>query len=84
MSLTVIFFASMFYIVSKSFQQLNVVHKKYLWVIPTSLVLAHTESRIWIYVTENPGDVNVISTLIGLGAGIGCCIAMWLHKRYLK
>lgn len=74
------FAASFIFVGLKALQQLNVVHKAYRWVYPCSFGMAACE--IWLVgymVSMGPGLFAVAS--IGLGAGTGATLAMYLHRR---
>lgn len=73
-------FASAYiFVLLKSFQQLNVSSGKYLWILPTSLLMAVCE----VYVTWQAASRGWgwICLPIGFGAGLGAMTGMWLHAR---
>lgn len=76
------FGASFGFIALKAFQQLNVVHNAYLWVIPTSMLMASAE----VYVVWNMAHYGMgwVVFWIGLGSGLGAVFSMWLHKRMVQ
>lgn len=76
------FFSSMFFVGMKSVQQLNVYHKKYWWIVPTSLAMATCEVYVVASVARNGWGTIVLA--VGLGAGIGAVIATWLHDYLMK
>lgn len=64
----------------KAFQQLNVILGRYWAIVPTSMAMAFTE----IYVIANVVRVGYSLSLVlavGLGAGLGCIMAMLINKR---
>lgn len=72
------FLISLGYIYLKAWQQINVIHKRYTWVVPVSFMLALCEvatiglvvhTSFWLFIP------------IGLGGGIGCLLAMKRHHR---
>jgi hypothetical protein len=71
------FAASFIFIFLKAFQQLNVVHRQYLLVIPTSMMMATCEVAVIALVARNGWGWIVIFT--GLGGGLGCIAAMFFH-----
>ena len=74
------FAASFIFVGLKALQQLNVVHKAYRWIYPTSMCMAACELYLVTYmVSMGPGLYAVAS--IGLGAGSGATLAMYLHGR---
>lgn len=81
MSLTIIalaFLASFIYIFTKAFQQLNVVNKRYLAVMPTSMVMALCEVTIVASVVK---ESWLIFIPIGISGGLGCLLAMYLDDK---
>ena len=76
-----VFIAAFILVACKSAQQLNVVHYKYWWVLPTSYVFAAGEIFIVLQVVSGGWDIWF---WMGSGAGLGAISAMWVHKRMLK
>ena len=76
-----VFIAAFILVATKSFQQLNVVNYKYLWVMPTSFVFAAGEIFIVLQIVRGSWD---IWPYMGAGAGLGAVTAMYLHKRLIK
>lgn len=77
MSFVIAFFINVVYIALKAFQQLNVMHHKYLWVMPISLSMAACEVITTKLIVANGGFVFIP---IGIGGGLGCMASMYLHK----
>lgn len=73
------FGASFVFIFLKAFQQLNVVHKQYLWVLPTSLFMAVCE--VYVIVATAKNGWGWIVLVIGLGSGLGAISSMYVHER---
>lgn len=71
------FAASFAFIFLKAFQQLNVVHRQYLLVIPTSMAMSACEVAVISLVVRQGWGWLVLFT--GFGAGLGCVAAMFLH-----
>lgn len=71
------FAASFAFIFLKAFQQLNVVHRQYLLVLPTSMAMSACEVAVIALVVKQGWGWLVLYT--GVGAGFGCVAAMWLH-----
>ena len=71
------FGASFAFIFLKAFQQLNVVHRQYLLVMPTSIAMAACEVAVIALVVREGWGWLVLFT--GVGAGFGCIAAMMLH-----
>lgn len=78
-----VFLTSALYIGLKSFQQLNVVHRQYRWIVPLSIMMAACEAIIVVAQTEQGVYLPTIMA-VGLGGGVGSCIGTWLHTRYLE
>lgn len=76
------FGTSFLYIFLKCYQQLNVVHKQYLWVLPTSMAMAACE--VYVISTAAKTGFGWLAIAIGLGAGLGCMASMWLHGKMTK
>lgn len=77
-----IFLVSFVYIFLKSFQQLNVVWKKYWWVLPISYCLAFSEALLWIQIVNQGIGWGVF--WMATGAGLGCMAGMYSHLRVEK
>ena len=66
----------------RSWQQLNVVHKKYWWILPTSMMMAVCEAMILLsYVHQGWGW---IVAAIGVGGGLGSICSTYLHDKLNK
>ena len=78
LSFGIAFFLNVTYIALKAFQQLNVMHNKYLWVFPISFSMALCEVLTTKLIVAN-GVLVFIP--IGLGGGLGCVFAMWMHAK---
>lgn len=80
LNLVLAFFASFFFVLLKALQQLNVVHHKVWWVMPTSMGMALTE----VFVIANVAHMGWgwIVVPVGLGGGLGCIAAMNLHRFF--
>lgn len=73
----------------KAFQQRNVTFMHYKWVMPTSMLMSCTEVVVIGYVAIQAVTVSSILLLwplvlaMGIGGGLGCLAAMYLHHRYI-
>lgn len=76
------FAASFLFVGLRSFQQINVIKRKYAWIIPTSYVMAAVEVILIQQMAHNSWGWIVF--FIGSGAGLGSVSATWLHERYLS
>jgi len=66
----------------KAFQQLNVAHKKYRYVMPTSLLMTCCDVYVITTTVQNGFGWQVLA--IGIGAGLGAMASMWVHTRLTK
>lgn len=83
MSYVFAFIASLVFIWAKAAQQLHVVGFEYRRVMPTSMVLAACEVFIMVNIirtADSLAGLVMLALSLGLGAGIGCIIAMRLHQ----
>lgn len=75
------FAAAFVFVFLKSWQQQNVVYQKYLWILPTSMAMAACEGYVvWQLATAFKA---VLVITIGLGSGLGCMAATYLHHRFV-
>jgi Na+/citrate or Na+/malate symporter len=72
--------AASFCLVSlRAFQQLNVIHSKWLWVPFGSVGLAFAEVAVVINVVS----IGYIAILfVAFGGVLGCWTSMYLHKKF--
>lgn len=78
----VAFFSSFLFVFLKAFQQLNVVHKQYLWVLPTSMLMAACE--VYIIATAARTGFGWLILFIGVGSGLGALASMYVHTKLTK
>jgi len=81
--LIAMFFACYLYVFTRAFQQRNVVHDNYGWIIPTSYAMATLDVFIIAYIAHSGWSLSLIA-VNGGGSGLGCLTAMLLHKRWVK
>lgn len=74
-----LFFTSLAFIALRAFQQLNVQHDRYLWVPPTTAMMALCEVASITTIIKTPSLVMAVP--MAFGGVIGCWFSMWLHKR---
>lgn len=76
------FMASFWFVFLKAFQQLNVVKYAYVWVVPTSAMMAVCE----VFVVSNYAKYGFgwMVACIGVGSGLGVICSMWIHRRFIK
>ena len=75
------FLANFCFIFLKAFQQQNVIHGNWWWVIPTSFGMALGE----VFVIDSIVDLGFgVTTVValGLGGGLGAVTAMYWHRRW--
>lgn len=75
--------ASFVFIFLRAFQQLNVVHNKYLAVMPTSFFMACCEVYIISAIAIKGWDPLLVLA-VSLGGGSGCMVSMFIHQRIFK
>ena len=72
------FLNSFCYVSARAFQQLNVQHDRYRWILPCSLLMGLMEvCGIWLVVKSE----FWVFIPLGLGGAAGCMVAMVIHKR---
>ena len=77
------FAASFTFVFLKASQQRHVVHNDWFHVLPTSLAMAFCEYYV-IALVVKMGYSLALVVAGGVGAGLGCMAAMWLHNKRLK
>ncbi len=75
------FLSSFFFVGLKSIQQLNVVYRKYWWIVPTSMLMAVCEVYVVASVAKYGWSWIVLA--VGSGSGLGSLTATWLHYKFL-
>ena len=82
-SCLVLFATTFIFVALKAFQQLNVIHKRYLLVLPLSFVMAATEVATISAISRTPNIEHVAYLVhpIGLGGGLGCMLSMAIDDR---
>lgn len=73
------FFVSAGYVFLKAYQQQNVTHRNFAWILPCSMGMAFLEVSGLLMILK--ADTIWIFIPIGIGATIGCCAAIYLHER---
>lgn len=77
-------FGAMFaYVFVRSFQQRNVIHDNYKWILPVSMCMATIDVFIIAYIAHKGFRLEIVIAN-GSGGGFGCLLAMYLHKRWVK
>ena len=75
------FAASFAFIFLRSWQQQNVTHQKYWWILPTSMLMAATEFMVIATIIKTGYGWAVLA--IGLGSGLGATLATYIHHNYV-
>ena len=81
MTFLILFTASFVFVAFKSFQQLNVVKKKYWWIVPVSLIMAFCGVLEIAMVSDLGLGMHTVLPL-GVGGGLGSITATHLHGKY--
>jgi hypothetical protein len=74
----------------KAFQQRNVAFNHYSWILPTSLALAASEVAVMALIAlsavraEDWMHMIPMVLAVGVGAGAGCLLSMYLHNKIFK
>lgn len=76
------FLASFMNIGLRSFQQLNVMHRKYAFILPVSMLMAVCEAIILLKVVHSGFGWVVLA--IGLGGGLGSITSTYLHTKLVS
>lgn len=79
---TLAFVSSFLFVALKAAQQLNVVHKQYMWVLPTSMLMATCE--VYVIAQAAVNGWGWIVLFIGAGSGLGAMVSMWLHGKLME
>lgn len=83
MAMLGVFCANFAFVFLKAFQQRNVAFDNFVWVMPTSMLMAAAEVFVVVSVVQRGFSVWPVLA-VGMGAGLGAISAMWIHRRYLK
>lgn len=69
----------------RAFQQKNVIHDRYISIIPTSYVFSLCDIAL-MYRGLQTWEVSVFMTVlcVGTGAWMGCIASMVMHKKIHK
>ena len=67
----------------KAFQQRNVAFDNYGAVMPTSFAMAFVELYVIGSVVKTGWQLGIVSA-VGLGGGLGCIAAMYLHHHIFR
>ena len=76
------FFCTLVYVFSRSFQQKNVQHSKYWFILPTSMVMGVLDVVLITKAAQRGLDWK-LCVAFGLGGGIGSIIAVFIHNHFI-
>lgn len=68
------------YVFLRAFQQLNVVHRNYYMVMPTSIFMSFGDVLLVMFIVKV--DSLWLGLTNGVAAGLGCMLAMWLSHVF--
>ena len=80
------FGASFIYVFFRAFQQLNVVHGNYTWVLPVSLAMAVCDLTLIVLVIDQEKKHKrslLLALPVGFGGALGAVSAMLAHGLLL-
>lgn len=75
-------FATFLYVFLRAFQQLNVVHKHYWRILPTSIGMGFGDVLLVILIIKT--QTLWLGFTNGLAGACGCYVAIYLNQRWLK
>lgn len=78
-----VFIANFVNVFVRAFQQRNVAHLHYKWVIPTSAMFALGD-MIVISSVAMLGPSPIMWLALALGGGLGCLASMKVHEKLVK
>lgn len=67
------------YVFLRAFQQLNVVHRNYWMIMPTSVFMSIGDVLLVLFIVK--ANTVWMGVSNGVGGGLGCMFAMWLSHR---
>lgn len=76
-------FVYFWYVFLRAFQQRNVTLNHPQWVMPLSYMMAAVDVFMVTTIATTGWKTGLVIS-IGTGGGLGCLLAMWLHKELLK
>jgi FtsH-binding integral membrane protein len=77
--------ASCFYVFARSMQQINVSKKLYALIPVFSMIMGFLDVYIMsVIIKHATGELWIIATCLGLGGGVGSCLAVYLHDKHIK
>ncbi len=82
MSIIWLVITSAVYIGLRAFQQLNVAGDKWLWIPPTTMLMALVEVYQLNTIIKSGSLLAAIP--MAVGGVLGCWFSMWLHRRMRK
>ena len=78
-----IFLITLFYVFLRAFQQKNVQHSKYMWMIPISYCMGFCDVYLIATIANMPTDYLLLAAAaMGTGGSIGSMTATYIHNRW--
>lgn len=77
-----VFLASASAVFLKTFQQISVQKKRYLWITPVSIMMCILDVFIIGMYVKN--GLSWIIVVAGIASGFGSCIGIYVHDRLTK
>jgi len=77
------YLASFGFIFLKVMQTLNSVFKQYVWIVPTSMLIAVVECYVIVNLAQHGYTLPIVLT-VGFGSGTGALSASLLHRVLFK
>jgi len=75
--------ASFMFIFLKVMQTLNSVFKQYIWIVPTSMLIAFAECFVVVNLAQHGYHLSIVLA-VGFGSGTGALSASVLHRMIFK
>ena len=82
MNIWLVFACSFAYVALRALQQRNVQHDNYWWVMPVSIAMSAGDVFLVANISQKGFHLSLVLAM-GAGAGFGCMLAMWFHKRFV-
>ena len=77
-----LFFVTLTYVFLRAFQQKNVQHSKYLWMIPVSYGMGFCDVYIISTIAKDGHVLWMTALFMGTGGALGAIGATYLHNRW--
>jgi hypothetical protein len=77
-----LFATTLVYVFLRAFQQKNVMHSKYLWMVPVSYGMGFCDVYIITSIAHGGHVLWIVALAMGTGGTIGSISATYLHNRW--